>query len=97
MQTEDLCVQGLRFTSDYRVPAERFRRLRSEFGPNFDCIEITSGPDSQNRIRRKAHSVLTTEPRRHHSNSPAGRELEDAAQRVLKLLRNRLHNPNRDL
>jgi dienelactone hydrolase len=97
VQTEDLCVQGLRFTSDYRVPAERFRRLRSEFGPNFDCIEITSGPDSQNRIGRKAHSVLTTEPRRHHPDSPAGRELEDAAQRVLELLRNRLHNPNRDL
>jgi dienelactone hydrolase len=92
VRTEGLCVQGLRFTRDWRVPAARFRRLRRELGSNFDCIEIPSGPGSNLGIKRTAHSVLTNEPPRHLPDSPAARELEHAAQRVLRLLHDRLHD-----
>ena len=39
---EDLCVIGLRFTNDPLVPAERFARLRAEFGDAFIGVEIDS-------------------------------------------------------
>ncbi len=54
VDAEDLCVVGLRFTGDPLVPAERFDRLRSEFGERFVAVELQSRSKQQ-------HSVLAME------------------------------------
>ena len=58
---EDLCVIGFRFTADRLVPAERFERLRHEFGDAFIGVEIDSGKGNEHGFAKKAHSVLTAE------------------------------------
>lgn len=58
---EDLCVIGLRFTSDVLVPGERFERLRLEFGDAFIGVEIDSSPGNDHDFDKQAHSVLTAE------------------------------------
>ena len=70
---EDLCVIGLRFTADPLVPAERFDRLRDEFGDAFIGVEINSGKDNQWGFDKKTHSVLTVEYRAddHHPTNDA--------------------------
>ncbi|MEZ5229424.1 MAG: dienelactone hydrolase family protein [Acidimicrobiales bacterium] len=54
VESEDLCVVGLRFTGDPLVPAERFERLRAEFGERFVAVELESANKQQ-------HSVLAIE------------------------------------
>jgi dienelactone hydrolase len=54
---DDVCVLGLRFTSDRMVPAERFQRLREELGDKFIAVEI--GPDGNPPGVAHPHSVLT--------------------------------------
>ena len=55
----DVCVMGLRFTSDVLVPAARFERLREELGDRFIAIEIDSSRGNPHGIPRRAHSVLS--------------------------------------
>ncbi len=55
------CVLGLRFSADSMAPAERFERLREEFGDGFLGIEIDNSPGNPHRIGPRAHSVLTEE------------------------------------
>ena len=55
------CVLGLRFSEDSMAPAERFERLREEFGDGFLGIEIDNSPGNPHRIGPRAHSVLTEE------------------------------------
>jgi len=55
----DVCVMGLRFTSDVLVPAARFARLREELGDRFIAIEIDSSRGNPHGIPRRAHSVLS--------------------------------------
>lgn len=80
------CVLGLRFTADPMVPGERFARLRRELGAGFDAIEIDSGPGNPHGFGRTAHSVLTTE-----LVDAAGHPTRAALDRVLALLREKLH------
>ena len=54
-----LCVVGLRFTNDRAVPAQRFVRLREEFGDAFLAVEIDSSPGNPHGIKQSAHSVVT--------------------------------------
>ena len=54
-------ILGLRFTCDRFCPAERFERLRREFGAGFESIEIDSSPGNLHGIKQTAHSVLTFE------------------------------------
>ncbi len=53
-----LAILGLRFADDWQCPAARFERLRSEFGPAFEAIEIGAGLPAGSPGRR-GHSVLT--------------------------------------
>jgi dienelactone hydrolase len=81
----DLCVLGLRFTSDSVVPAERFARLRQELGDSFVGVEIDSSPSNPHGIPTNAHSVLTE-----HLVDEPGHPTRDALDRVLDLFRERL-------
>ncbi len=56
---ENLCVIGLRFTSDTMVPAERFATLREKLGDSFTAVELDSSPGNPHGHPRRAHSVLT--------------------------------------
>ena len=72
-ERSDLCVIGLRFTADPFVPAERFERLRAEFGDAFIGVEINSQEDNEWGFDKKCHSVLTGEYRadEHHPTNDA--------------------------
>jgi len=50
---------GLRFSDDFVCPAQRFKRLKQEFGDGFESIVIDSSPGNPHHIPRRAHSVLT--------------------------------------
>lgn len=63
VEAEDLCIIGLRFTGDPVVPAERFQRLREEFGDAFVGVEIDSSQPNEHGFPKDAHSVLTKEYR----------------------------------
>lgn len=52
-------VLGLRFSSDFMCPGERFERLREELGDGFEGIEIDSSRGNPDGIPRTAHSVVT--------------------------------------
>ena len=52
---------GFRFSGDSTCPAERFTRLRQEFGDRIDLTEIDSSPGNAHGIPRRAHAVLTVE------------------------------------
>jgi dienelactone hydrolase len=56
----NLCVLGLRFSSDPLCPADRFETLRRELGKSFEGIEVDSkyaNPDGN----KPPHSVVTTD------------------------------------
>ncbi|MCZ7531222.1 MAG: dienelactone hydrolase family protein [Acidimicrobiia bacterium] len=82
---DGLCVMGLRFTGDPLVPAERFDRLREEFGDGFIAVEIDSSRGNAHDIKRIAHSVLTND-----LVDEPGHPTRDALDEVLQLFRNRL-------
>lgn len=52
-------ILALRFSEDKTCPAERFARLRQEFGNAIDTIEIDSSPNNAAGISRIAHATLT--------------------------------------
>ncbi|MFI5035562.1 MAG: dienelactone hydrolase family protein [Acidimicrobiales bacterium] len=83
--TEGLCVLGLRFSEDPKVPAERFARLRETLGEGFLAVEIDSSPDNPWGYARGAHSVLT-EDYLDTEGSPTRRALDQ----VLDFLAGRL-------
>ncbi len=85
VRADDLCVLGLRFTGDPMAPAQRFERLRAEFGDHFVGVEIDSSPQNVHHIRKGAHSVLTED-----LVDEPGHPTRDALDRVLDLYRSRL-------
>jgi dienelactone hydrolase len=78
-------VLGMRFTHDPLVPGERFERLRRELGDGFEGIEIDSSPGNPYGIRRRAHSVVTTD-----LVDREGHPTQAALARVLAFFRERL-------
>ena len=84
-QDDDLCVLGMRFTSDRAVPKERFDRLREELGDRFVAVEIDSSKGNPWDIPRTAHSVVTE----NFVDEP-GHPTRDALEKVLDLYRTRL-------
>jgi dienelactone hydrolase len=78
-------VLGLRFTHDAMCPGTRFATLRREFGDGFEGIEIDSGPGNPHKIKRIAHSVLTTD-----LVDEEGHPTRAALERVLGFFRERL-------
>ena len=73
---DGLCVMGLRFTGDKKVPAERFSRLREELGDNFIGVEIDSSSGNPWGYAKGAHSVLT-EDYVDTADSPTRQALDD--------------------
>jgi hypothetical protein len=77
-------ILALRFIQDPMCPTERFARLKSEFGPALESIEIDSkyanplGP-------KPAHSVLTN-----HLIDQAGQPTREALDRTLAFLKEQL-------
>jgi dienelactone hydrolase len=82
---DGLCVMGLRFTGDKMAAAERFTRLRKEFGDNFIGVEIDSSEGNPWGYRKAAHSVFT-EDYSDAEGSPTRQALED----VLEFFSSRL-------
>ncbi len=82
---DGICVLGLRFTEDWRVPEERFDRLRAELGDAFVAVEIDSSKGNPHGIRHAAHSVLTED-----LVDEPGHPTQDALHKVLDLFRERL-------
>ena len=82
---DDLCVLGLRFTSDRLVPRARFERLRSELGDNFIAVEIDSSRGNPHGIPRTAHSVLAV----HYVDEP-NHPTQLALEQVMTFLSDRL-------
>jgi dienelactone hydrolase len=73
-------ILGLRFKGDMWCPAQRFSRLKNEFGDAFESIEI------DNQFARKgtgmpAHSVLTT-----HLIDEEGQPTREALDRTFEFL-----------
>jgi len=86
VKDEGLKVLGLRFTHDPICRKERFDRLRTELGDGFEAVEIDSGPGNAHRIKRVAHSVVTTD-----FVDRDGHPTRAALDRVLAFFRERLH------
>jgi dienelactone hydrolase len=82
---QGLCVMGLRFSEDAKVPAERFAGLRDVLGDGFHVVEIDSSPGNPGGHAQRAHSVLT-EDRIDEPGSPTQRALDE----VLDFLATRL-------
>lgn len=74
-------ILGLRFKGDPMCPAERFARLREEFGPAFEGIEIDDR-HANPKAPKPAHSVLTT-----HLIDEAGEPTREALERTLDFFR----------
>jgi dienelactone hydrolase len=87
IQEEDICVMGLRFTSDPLVPTARFQRLRDELGDNFIGVEIDSSAQNPHGIKRTAHSVLTLD-----LVDQPGHPTHEALHRVLDFFQDRLQS-----
>jgi len=83
--SQGLCVMGLRFSEDAKVPAERFAGLRESLGDGFLAVEIDSSPGNPGGHAPSAHSVLT-EDRVDEPGSPTRRALDQ----VLDFLATRL-------
>lgn len=85
VDTDDICVLGLRFTGDKLVPAARFASLRRELGDNFIGVEIDSSPGNPWGHRKAAHSVLTED-----LIDEPGQPTREALDQVLQFFRDRL-------
>lgn len=59
IDNEGARILGLRFSQDFMCRGERFDRLREEFGPAFEAIEIDAR-HANRAAGTPAHSVLTT-------------------------------------
>lgn len=82
---EGLCVMGLRFSGDTKVPAERFTFLSEQLGAGFLAVEIDSSDANAWGYSSGAHSVLTED----YLDTP-GSPTRDAMDRVLDFLTTRL-------
>lgn len=88
VDSDDICVLGLRFTGDKLVPPARFESLRRELGENFIGVEIDSSPGNPWGHRRLAHSVLTED-----LVDEPGQPTHEALEQVLQFLHDRLLTP----
>ncbi len=85
-RAEKGCIPlGFRFTGDRLCPAERFARLREEFGPHIELTEIDSSPENSHQIQPNAHAVLTVS----FVDQP-GHPTRAALDRILETFRARL-------
>ncbi len=82
---DGVCVMGLRFSNDGMSPAERFDRLRDEFGDGFISVEIDSSPANPHRLSKRAHSVLTEELV-HDPDHPTWQALEQVVDHLASAL-----------
>ena len=89
VDSDDICVLGLRFTGDKLAPPERFASLRRELGENFIGVEIDSSPGNPWGHRRLAHSVLAED-----LVDEPGQPTHEALEQVLQFLRDRLLAPS---
>ena len=87
-KSRDVPILGLRFTGDRMCPAERFERLRAEFGDRFEAIEIDSSSGNAFGVPQDAHSVLTL-----HLVDRDGHPTRQALDRVLTFFREQLATP----
>ena len=85
VDSDDICVLGLRFTGDKLSPPERFATLRRLLGDRFVGVEIDSSPGNEWGHPTIAHSVLTTDL----VDTP-GTPTHDALEKVLALFREKL-------
>jgi dienelactone hydrolase len=60
VDTEGLCLIGLRFSEDSASPGDRFAELAKAFGPGWRAIELNSKPGNPDGIGKREHSVLTS-------------------------------------
>ena len=79
------CVIGLRFSNDPFSPEGRFKTLEKRLGSAFTAFPIDSGRGRAPGVRRRAHSVLTTELRENPPN-----EAYERREKVVEFLTKRL-------
>jgi dienelactone hydrolase len=85
VQTEGLCLMGLRFSEDSASPTDRFRSLRAAFGDGWLPIALNSRPGNAAGIGQNEHMVLTSKD----ADTP-GHPTHEARAQVTAFLRERL-------
>lgn len=75
----------MRFSEDGSCPAQRFTRLREEFGNAVEIIEIDSRKGNPYNIPQTAHAVLTL-----HFVNQSDHPTYHARKRVLSFLKEKL-------
>ena len=85
VQTEGLCLMGLRFSEDKVSPTDRFRSLRAVFGDGWLPVSISSRPGNPAGIGTNEHSVLTSK-----DVETPGHPTHEARDQVTAFLRQRL-------
>ena len=85
VQTEGLCLMGLRFSEDKVSPTDRFRSLRAVFGDGWLPVSISSRPGNPAGIGTNEHSVLTSK-----DVETPGHPTHEARAQVTAFLRERL-------
>ncbi|MBF0240280.1 MAG: dienelactone hydrolase family protein [SAR324 cluster bacterium] len=85
VRDENLCVLGLRFSKDFMVPDERFKRLKDELGDNFIAVDIDSSLGNPHGISPVAHSVLV-----YDNVDQEGHPTRQALDQVLAFFREKL-------
>jgi hypothetical protein len=59
VESEGLCLLGLRFSEDFMSPGARFTALEEAFAPGWRAIPLDSGRGNPHGISRFEHQVLT--------------------------------------
>ncbi|WP_222195581.1 dienelactone hydrolase family protein [Modestobacter italicus] len=85
VQTEGLCLLGLRFSEDAAAPRDRFRALRAAFGDGWLPIALNSRPGNEAGIGSNEHMVLTSK-----DVETPGHPTHEARAQVVAFLRERL-------
>jgi dienelactone hydrolase len=85
VQTEGLCLMGLRFSEDSASPTDRFRALRAVFGDGWLPVALNSRPGNPAGIGRNEHMVLTSD-----DVETPGHPTHEARAQVTAFLRERL-------
>jgi dienelactone hydrolase len=80
----DNVILGLRFSTDWKCPKERFQRLERTLGSRFEQIEIKV-PDKAHGLKGHPHSVLT-----YDYDDADGHPTRKAFERVVTYLHERL-------
>ena len=92
VQTEGLCLMGLRFTADSASPSDRFRALRAAFGDGWLPVGISSRPGNPAGIGKREHKVLTSK-----DVETPGHPTNEARAQVVAFLRERLGAGDRSM